>query len=105
MLLLDKSAICLNQLQQPAAAGLVIISKDYHVLWANDFIKRYKGDTIGKLCYSTLNSLDSPCSDCGVAKVFAGKTTLDTHEYCSTTVSYTHLRAHETDSYLVCRLL
>src|SRR5680860_1660458 len=23
----------------------------------------------------------------------------------STTVSYTHLRAHETDSYLVCRLL
>src|SRR5680860_1112050 len=26
-------------------------------------------------------------------------------EYCLTTVSYTHLRAHETDSYLVCRLL
>ena len=24
---------------------------------------------------------------------------------CSITVSYTHLRAHETDSYLVCRLL
>src|SRR5665647_3354039 len=24
---------------------------------------------------------------------------------CSWTVSYTHLRAHETDSYLVCRLL
>ena len=30
-----------------------------------------------------------------------------THEgdYINTTVSYTHLRAHETDSYLVCRLL
>ena len=26
-------------------------------------------------------------------------------ELPSTTVSYTHLRAHETDSYLVCRLL
>src|SRR5664279_1685740 len=25
--------------------------------------------------------------------------------YCVKTVSYTHLRAHETDSYLVCRLL
>src|SRR5664279_1438415 len=25
--------------------------------------------------------------------------------YCNTPVSYTHLRAHETDSYLVCRLL
>ncbi len=67
-------------------AGLVIVSKDFHVLWANDFIKRYKGDTIGKLCYATLNSLDAPCPDCGVAKVFAGKTKVDSHEYCSTTV-------------------
>src|SRR5665647_3836842 len=25
--------------------------------------------------------------------------------YCAGSVSYTHLRAHETDSYLVCRLL
>ena len=25
--------------------------------------------------------------------------------FCLKTVSYTHLRAHETDSYLVCRLL
>jgi len=67
-------------------AGLVIISKDYHVLWANDFIRQYKGDTIGKLCYATLNSLDAPCPDCGAAKIFAGKTTLDTHEYYSTTI-------------------
>src|SRR5665647_1567283 len=27
------------------------------------------------------------------------------HSHCSCPVSYTHLRAHETDSYLVCRLL
>jgi PAS domain S-box-containing protein len=67
-------------------AGLAIINKDYHVLWANDFIKQYKGDVIGKLCYATLNSLDSPCLDCGVAKIFAGKTTFDSHEYCSTSV-------------------
>ena len=26
-------------------------------------------------------------------------------DYCKAPVSYTHLRAHETDSYLVCRLL
>ena len=31
--------------------------------------------------------------------IFAGGIT------CLTSVSYTHLRAHETDSYLVCRLL
>ena len=69
-----------------SGAGLVIVGKDYRVQWANEFIKRYKGDTIGKLCYATLNSLDSPCFDCGVAKIFAGKTLLDSHEYCSTTI-------------------
>ncbi|MBE3115601.1 response regulator, partial [Candidatus Bathyarchaeota archaeon] len=76
----------LEQATAAAGAGLVIVSKDYHVTWANDFIKRYKGDTIGKLCYATLNSLDAPCPDCGVAKIFAGKTTIDAHEYCSTTI-------------------
>jgi PAS domain S-box-containing protein len=76
----------LESVAKASGAGLVIVSKDYHVLWANDFIKRYKGDTIGKLCYATLNSLNTPCSDCGVAKIYAGKTTLDSHEYCSTTV-------------------
>jgi PAS domain S-box-containing protein len=76
----------LESVAKASGAGLVIVSKDYRVLWANDFIRRYKGDTIGKLCYATLNSLDAPCSDCGVAKIYAGKTTLDSHEYFSTTV-------------------
>jgi PAS domain S-box-containing protein len=76
----------LESVTAASGAGLVIISKDYHVLWANDFIKRYKGDTIGKLCYASLNSLDTPCQECGVAKIYAGKTILDSHEYCSATV-------------------
>ena len=38
------------------------------------------------MCYSTLNNLDAPCSDCGVAKIYAGQTNLDSHEYFSTTV-------------------
>jgi PAS domain S-box-containing protein len=76
----------LESVTAASGAGLVIVSKDYRVQWANEFIKRYKGDTIGKLCYATLNSLDSPCHDCGVAKIFAGKTLLDSHEYFSTTV-------------------
>ena len=49
-------------------AGLIIISKDYHTLWANGFIKRYKGDVEGKLCFATLNTLDTVCPDCGVKK-------------------------------------
>src|SRR5664279_64818 len=31
--------------------------------------------------------------------------TVDHGSHCLNAVSYTHLRAHETDSYLVCRLL
>ena len=31
--------------------------------------------------------------------------TAGSHGYSNVPVSYTHLRAHETDSYLVCRLL
>jgi PAS domain S-box-containing protein len=67
-------------------AGLIIISKDYHALWANNFIKRYKGNVAGKLCYATLNTLDAPCPDCGVKKIFEDSVAIDAHEYCSTTI-------------------
>lgn len=69
-------------------AAMVVIGRDYRVLWANDFIKYYRGDDIeGKLCYTVLNSLDEPCPDCGVTKIFAGKTSIDSHEYCSRSVN------------------
>jgi PAS domain S-box-containing protein len=67
-------------------AGFALISKDYRITWANDFIRRYKGDVEGKLCYATLNTLDAPCSDCGVTKIYAGQAEVDSHEYCSTTI-------------------
>ena len=40
-----------------------------------------------------------------IFKGYALDTTLDLKKGYSKPVSYTHLRAHETDSYLVCRLL
>ena len=83
---LTQERIMLESVTSAIGAGLVIISKDYHVLWANDFVKRYKGDTIGKMCYASLNSLIAPCLDCGVAKIFEGKTTFDSHEYFSTAI-------------------
>jgi len=76
----------LEALTQSIGAGFVIISRDYHIIYANNFIREYKGDSVGKLCYATLNTLEAPCLDCGVAKIYAGKTEVDSHEYCSTTV-------------------
>lgn len=74
----------LEALTQSIGAGFVIISKDYHILYANNFIREYKGESVGKLCYATLNTLEAPCLDCGVAKIYAGKTEVDSHEYFST---------------------
>jgi len=76
----------LEALTKSIDAGFVIISKDYRILWANDFIRNYKGDVDGKLCYTVLNTLDSPCVDCGVTKIYAGTATTDAHEYYSTTI-------------------
>jgi PAS domain S-box-containing protein len=73
----------LEAITQSIGAGFVIISKDYHVLWANKFISEYKGNVEGKLCFATLNDLDHVCPDCGVKKVFENNANYDAHEYTS----------------------
>ena len=49
--------------------SLLIISKDCHILWANNYIKNIVGDITGKLCYSALNRLDHICPGCKVNEV------------------------------------
>jgi len=74
----------LESLTENLGVGFVIISKDYHVLWANKFIKNNVGNVgkvEGKLCYSSLNSLDHTCPDCGVRKVFEEGVERDAHEH------------------------
>ena len=73
----------LETITQSIGAGFVVISKDFHVLWANKFIKEYKGDIEGKLCYATLNDLSDVCPDCGVKKVYENGIDIDAHEYAS----------------------
>jgi len=51
------------------AAALVIISKDFRILWANKFLTEYLGDIRGKVCYSTLNNLTNVCPGCGVKEI------------------------------------
>jgi len=51
-------------------AGLVIVSKDYRVLWANKIVKKHLGDIEGEVCYSVLNQRTSICPSCGVKEIF-----------------------------------
>ncbi|HTY74568.1 MAG TPA: PAS domain S-box protein [Candidatus Nanoarchaeia archaeon] len=83
---LKRDQSTLESITQSIGAGFVTISKDYRITWANNFIRLYKGDVEGKLCYAVLNTLNEPCHDCGVTKIYAGKTDRDIHEYCSTTI-------------------
>jgi PAS domain S-box-containing protein len=76
----------LEAIANSIGAGFVIISPDYRILWANRFMREYKGNVDGKLCYATLNTLDAPCPDCGVKKVLEEGVSWDAHEYCSTDI-------------------
>jgi PAS domain S-box-containing protein len=71
----------LEAMTENLGVGLGIISKDYRVLWVNKFIKNNVGDVEGKQCYSSLNTLDHICPDCGVRKVFEEGVERDFHEY------------------------
>ena len=71
----------LEALTENLGVGFGIISKDYRVLWVNRFIKNNVGNVEGKQCYSSLNTLDHICPDCGVRKVFDEGVERDSHEY------------------------
>ncbi len=71
----------LEAITENLGVGFGTISKDYRVLWVNRFIKNNVGNVEGKLCYSSLNTLDHICPDCGVKKVFEEGVEKDSHEY------------------------
>jgi two-component system cell cycle sensor histidine kinase/response regulator CckA len=71
----------LEAVTENIGAGLVMINRDYTVLWANDFMKRFRSDAEGKLCYAALHNSDTVCANCGVRKVFEKGVVIDAHEY------------------------
>lgn len=62
-------------------SGLVIIGKDYRVIWANDRLQRV-GLKPNNICYHVFGRT-SPCPDCGVKKVFEENVSLDVRDYKS----------------------
>ena len=62
----------LEDITKNIGAGLVIIDKDYHIVWTNNYLARINGDVVGKSCFSTFNTCNTTCPDCGPKKIFAG---------------------------------
>ncbi len=72
----------LEKVTENIGAGLGIISKDYHILWANKLLTQAHGDDIeNKLCYTIFNKLDHVCENCGVKKIFETNETVNRHDY------------------------
>ena len=70
----------LEMVTQNIGAGLALISKDYHTLWANSVLKQIFGDVESRNCYSTYNQREEICSGCGVREVFEEGREKVTHE-------------------------
>ena len=69
----------LESVTDNVGAGLIIIDKNYSILWMNNYLKQL-GFSVDKPCYSTFAGLDSVCPLCGVKKVFEGAS-IDSREY------------------------
>ncbi|PVX23263.1 MAG: hypothetical protein CW691_11105 [Candidatus Bathyarchaeum sp.] len=52
------------------SASLAMISKDYRILWANNYTKNHMGNVTGKTCYESFNGLDHVCPGCKAEEVF-----------------------------------
>jgi PAS domain S-box-containing protein len=72
----------LNAVTRSINAGFVMVSRNYEILWTNEFIKSLFGSTEGKLCYQALHGQKSTsiCSDYSVKKVFEENATDASHE-------------------------
>src|SRR5680860_917193 len=68
-----------------------------------DFAMNKDGDNFNPPDFTGFRVLMGPSQS--ISSSWVNGCLLYTKTYSYTSVSYTHLRAHETDSYLVCRLL
>jgi PAS domain S-box-containing protein len=74
----------LESVTENIGAGLVMISKDYKILWMNNYLKQFTGASENNHCYSSFNTCTTVCPDCGPKKIFEGAP-FDHREYCNQT--------------------
>jgi PAS domain S-box-containing protein len=70
----------LESLGENVDAGLVIVDRDFRIVWANKVLRNV-GALTGELCYKRLAHAEAVCPDCGVAKIFNQNVPVDIHEY------------------------
>jgi PAS domain S-box-containing protein len=74
----------LESVTKNIGAGLVMISKDYKILWMNNFLRQFTDASENNPCYSSFNTCTTICPDCGPKKIFEGAD-FDSREYCNQT--------------------
>jgi PAS domain S-box-containing protein len=74
----------LESVTKNIGAGLVMISKDYRILWMNNYLRQFTGASENNHCYSSFNTCTDVCPDCGPKKIFEGAE-FDHREYCNQT--------------------
>ncbi|MCX8177275.1 MAG: PAS domain S-box protein [Candidatus Bathyarchaeota archaeon] len=79
--ILKRERDMLESITRNIGAGITIIDRNYHIVWANSFLRQRAGFVEGKLCYATYEKRQSPCPHCGVTKIFKSKIDFDTHEW------------------------
>ncbi|PVX26279.1 MAG: hypothetical protein CW691_01855 [Candidatus Bathyarchaeum sp.] len=63
----------LEALARGLDVGLVMVSKDYRILWSNNTAKEDRVDLDCKKCYERMHQKTSICPDCGVKQIFEKK--------------------------------
>ena len=59
----------LEDITATIGAGLVVISDNYEILWANRVFQETHGSAVGQLCYRLQYHRDTACETCGVRQV------------------------------------
>ena len=77
---LEQRRSLLESVSNNIDAGLVIIDRNYRIVWANEVLRKV-GACPGELCYESIPHAKAVCQDCGVKKIFSQNVPLDVHEY------------------------
>ena len=76
---LEQKYEALEKVANSIDAGLLILGKDYRVVWANKKLEK-RGFTPNKKCFQSFNRT-AVCLDCGVRKVFEENLPFEIHDY------------------------